>query len=319
MCQFSIIVPCYKMGDNVVQLFEMLHAEDYEDYEVVFVDDCSPDETYARLQKEKEGYSNYFVYQTPKNGGPGPARNFGLSKVKGKYVLFCDSDDVFDSSCLKKMDAFLRAHEDAEMVVFPLIVKRGESESLNDTYIKYRDGEKMKVSDVVLGNGAPYCKVFVRDIIEKNAITFPKRMTGEDIVFCVTYAGCIQNAYKSGVVYYTYVMNESSITHTHKSPLDEPTTFDLLYEIYHEKFPEIEVVRFVDSHLLTKAKNLCAAKVSNRQIKEFFDRENKRYPNWIEQVDYDNQSIYRKMIYSAMYHNRPWMIKAIMWIRRILY
>ena len=55
------------------------------------------------------------------------------------------------------------------------------------------------------------------------------------------------------------------------------------------------------------------------KIKEFFDRENKRYPNWIEQVDYDNQSLYRKLIYSAMYHNRPWMMKAIMYLRKILY
>jgi glycosyltransferase involved in cell wall biosynthesis len=259
------------------------------------------------------------IFQTPINGGPGPARNFGVQKASGKYIIFSDSDDFFDISCLKKLDKFLQENSDAEMVVSPYSVKRGEEQYKDDSYKKYKNGDEIKIADVVIGNNGPVCKVLIRELIEKNGLTFPARMTGEDAVFVVNYASYIKKAYKFDEVYYTYIMNDSSVTHTYKSSLDEPTTFEILYEVYHEKFPEIETYCFVTAHLLTKAKTMCSLGVSNKEIKKFFEKENKRYPNWINEVDYENQSTYRKLIFKAMYKNIPWLIKFVLFLRKILY
>ena len=73
MRQFSVIVPCYKVASRVERLFAMLAPFDFADYEVIFVDDCSPDGSYERMLACAAPYPQYRILQTEKNGGPGAA------------------------------------------------------------------------------------------------------------------------------------------------------------------------------------------------------------------------------------------------------
>ena len=319
MCKFSIIVPCYNISKNVDFLFDMLSCNDYSDYEVVLVDDCSKDDSFDKLCKKYKNFNNYRVYQTDENGGPGPARNLGLKKANGEYILFCDADDIFDVECLPKIDKFLKDKKDADMVVFPHEVVRGKKSSISDTFSKYEDGTSMKVCDVVSGFGGPFAKLYKADIIRQNDVWFLSRMTGEDVCFVATYATCVKKVYKMDLVFYKYIRNVSSITHTYKADWHIPTTFEILLPIYKEHFPEIEIQQFIEGHLLTKAKQMTEAKCSNAEIREWFESENKRYPDWIKHTVNLNQSIYRRLIYRAMYSCNPISIKLVMFIRRILY
>ena len=131
MYLFSIIVPCYNVSERVDTLFEMLSDKDHSKYEVVFVDDCSKDGSYQKMLEKSASYPNYKVVQPEKNGGPGPARNFGISHAEGEYILFCDSDDLFDVSCLAKIEEFLRTHPDADTVVCPHTVNKNDKNSEN--------------------------------------------------------------------------------------------------------------------------------------------------------------------------------------------
>ena len=319
--KFSIIVPCYNAKKYINTLFDMLSSETYTDYEVILVDDHSKDGTYQQMceLKEQEKYSNFKVFQTPKNGGPGPARNFGVQKAQGEYILFCDSDDGFDINCLLKIDSFLKDHNDADLIVFPHEIVRGDKVTFNDTYPNYKNGEEISKQDVIKVCPTPWAKVFKTSIVKDNQVEFPARMTGEDLCFLVYYTTHIQKAYKLDFSFYRYIMTEGSITHRKNVNLNEKTTFELLQPIYQEYFPEIEVERFVNSHLLTKAKNMTDAKCSCKEIKAYFKKENKKYPNWLDFIDLKNQSRYRKMIYKAMYHSNPIMIKFVMYLRRKLY
>lgn len=321
MCKFSIIVPCYNAEAYVPKLCEMLYTEEYRDYEVILVDDCSKDETYRLLCEYGQKYSNFHAYQMPQNGGPGPTRNYGIAVANGENILFCDSDDEFDITCLSVMDRFLVEHPDADIVVFPHEIIRGKKRTLNDTYRQYANGEEVKICDVVRGCGGPVAKIYKKTIIQEHGIEFPARMTGEDLCFLVNYSVYVKKAYKSDLLYYGYIMNRQSITHQHgsKKNLLKQTTFELLYPIYHEHFPGIEVERFVNSHLLTKAKQMAAAKCSMREIKRFYQVENLRYPQWIYSVEYAQQSLYKKAIYKAMYLNRPFLIKFLMFVRKLMY
>ena len=319
---FSIVVPCYNASERIEELFKMLSSKDYSNYEVVFVDDCSKDNTYDTMLKtleKSEAYNNYKVMQTPKNCGPGPARNAGVLRAEGEYILFCDSDDIFDISCLAKIESFLQDHPDADIVVSPHTVVRGKSEALSDAYSKYGDGEKITKDDVVIGYGGPVAKVFKKEIISANAIEFPARMTGEDACFVINYAVFVENGYKMDFSYYSYIMNDASITHTQKEDWKMPTTFEVLLPLYEEHFPNVVVQRFIEGHLLTKAKLMTRAGCKNSEIKKWFKEENQRYPNWYEYTSQMDNSLYRKMIYFAMHKSSPVLIKFVMWLRRILY
>lgn len=321
MCKFSIIVPCYNAEKYIPHLFQMLHTDDYTDYEVVFVDDCSKDGTYQLMCEQAERYPHYRVYQMPQNGGPGPARNYGVSVANGENILFCDSDDEFDIGCLSVMDQFLAEHPDADIVVFPHEIVRGKKRILNDTYGKYTNGDRVEICAVICGCPGPVAKIYKKSIIDAHGIEFPKRLTGEDSCFLVNYSVYVKKAYKCDYLYYRYIMNSESITHQHghKKSIVKQSTFEVLYPIFHEHFPEVEVERFVNTHLLTYAKQMTACGASFQEIKKFYREENRRYPQWIEQINLRNQSLYRRLIYKAMYKNHVGMIRFLMFLRRLVY
>lgn len=319
MCKFSIIVPCYNISNHVEHLFKMLCSQEYTDYEVIFVDDCSKDDSYKKMCQLKGNYSNYYVYRPLQNGGPGFARNLGLEKAVGQYILFCDSDDSMDASCLQDLDEFLKRNPDADMVVSPHKIRRARNETIVDMYAGYNDCDVLEREAIVEGVAGPWAKLYRSDIIKQNKIEFPSRMTGEDFCFVVNYAVHARKIYKLNKPYYVYVMNDSSITHRHKENINLPTTFEVLLPVYEEHFPKIIERMFVETHLMTKAKQMSDMKCSNKEIKDWFAKENLRYPNWYKQTKYMDRSLYRRLLYIAMYRSSAIQIKFIMFIRKLLY
>ena len=319
MRKFSIIVPCYQIACRVGRLFSMLAPRDYADYEVIFVDDCSPDGSYALMCEAAVNYPNFRVLQTEKNGGPGVARNCGLSHAEGEYILFCDSDDELDITALDGISSFLASHPTADMLVFPYEVKKGKRLSLADTYPAYASGELLSPEDVLRGHVGPTSKVFRRALIAQNALAFPPRMTGEDVCFLFHFCAVVKEAYKLDIPYYRYIMRRDSLTHSKKTRFEKTTIFEEVAPLLHTRFPELEVEQFVFHHLLTRAKQMTAAGCSNAEIRAFFEEENRRYPNWIAQFDLSRQSLYRRLILTAMSEADPIKIKWIMKLRELLY
>lgn len=316
----SIIIPCFNIEDSIDNLLAMYKSESVDDFEVLFIDDCSTDGTYDLLCEKCKDTVNFSVLQTSQNGGPGVARNVGLENAKGEYILFCDSDDEFDIALLPDILNFSKTLADCDMFVFPYYTKKKNNKKYVDNYDTCGLGEDVARRDVARSAGQPWARLYKRSIIESNGLRFPKRMTGEDKCFVVNYVANSKNVKKSNIAFYTYVSNGSSVTHKYnEAEMNLPTTFEILRPVYHEFFPEIEEEMFANSHLLTKAKMMTGAKCASKQIHEWFVNENKKYPNWIEKVNYKNQSRYRKSIYKAMYKSRALKIKFLMFIRRILY
>ena len=319
MRKFSVIVPCYRVASYVDRLFSMFTSSDCADYEVIFVDDCSPDGSYEKMQAKAEENPAFRVLQTEKNGGPGVARNCGLRHAEGEYILFCDSDDVTDIRALKGISDFLADHPDADMLVFPHEVKKGRRVRLLDTYPAYQNGDAVAPRDVVSGHGAPTAKVFHHALIAENGLAFPARMTGEDVCFLFEAAARIKRAYKVDIPYYHYVMQRGSLTHSRKTRFEKTTVFEEILPLLREHFPEIEVEQFAFHHLLTKAKQMTAARCKNDELRAFFEKENKRYPNWMAHFDLKKESLYRRLILSAMSEADPVKIKWVMRVRELLY
>ena len=84
----SIIIPCFNSEEYISECVESALSQDYSNIEVIVVNDGSTDNSVNILKKIK-GINLY----TQKNSGACVARNFGLSKSKGKYIKFLDSDD----------------------------------------------------------------------------------------------------------------------------------------------------------------------------------------------------------------------------------
>lgn len=112
----SVVVPCYKAKEYVTATLHALEAQTYRDFEVILVDDCSPDGTYEFLLETVKNYTVPMrVVKNPVNTGPAGARNLGTSVSEASYIAFCDSDDTYTPDFLAKMVASATA-SDADMV-----------------------------------------------------------------------------------------------------------------------------------------------------------------------------------------------------------
>ena len=101
---FSVIIPCYNSVGLLERGLDSLLNQSFRNFEVIFVDDCSTDDTYNYLLRCKIEFAlNIQVLKNEKNCGPGESRNFGIREAKGEYITFLDSDDWYEEDYLQSM------------------------------------------------------------------------------------------------------------------------------------------------------------------------------------------------------------------------
>lgn len=99
MPKVSVIVPVYKTGKYLDKCVKSLLAQSYQDYELLLVDDGSPDDCGERCEEYAGQYSHVRALHK-KNGGLSSARNYGIDHAQGEYLTFVDSDDYVDEGML---------------------------------------------------------------------------------------------------------------------------------------------------------------------------------------------------------------------------
>ena len=117
----SVLVPVYKVENFIQRCAESIFEQTYEQLDIVFVDDCSPDNSIQVMLEALEHYpkrkKQVRVVKHEKNRGLAAARNTGVYEAVGDYVLHVDSDDYIDnttiSKCVEKMES-----TDADVVTF---------------------------------------------------------------------------------------------------------------------------------------------------------------------------------------------------------
>lgn len=93
----SIIISVYNLESYISQCLSTIVAQDFDDYEVVLVDDGSSDGSGELCLKYARDYP-WIKFFKKRNGGASSARNFGLEKANGKYIIFMDGDDFLDGT-----------------------------------------------------------------------------------------------------------------------------------------------------------------------------------------------------------------------------
>jgi glycosyltransferase involved in cell wall biosynthesis len=119
MVNISVIVPVYKVEIYIEKCIYSLLAQTFDDFEIILVDDCSPDQSIELAKKILENQSQipYQIISKDKNEGLSAARNTAIENSNGKYLLFVDSDDWIEKETLQKLFETAISTE-AGMVVF---------------------------------------------------------------------------------------------------------------------------------------------------------------------------------------------------------
>ena len=100
--KISIIVPVYKVEKFLSECVSSILTQSFRDFELVLVDDGSPDECPQMCDKYSLNDPRVVTFHK-KNGGMSSARNFGLDHAKGRYIMFVDSDDLLAEDALERL------------------------------------------------------------------------------------------------------------------------------------------------------------------------------------------------------------------------
>ena len=96
----SVIVPIYNVEDYLHYAMESLVNQTYKDFEVILVDDGSTDDSGKLCDQYASEYDWVSAYHK-ENGGLSDARNYGVAKAKGEWIVFLDPDDYFETFALE--------------------------------------------------------------------------------------------------------------------------------------------------------------------------------------------------------------------------
>ena len=122
----SVVIPAYNVSAFIAEALDSVFAQRFRDFEVIVVNDGSPDT--SALEAALAPYRDRIDYVTQPNGGPSAARNTAIRRARGTFVAFLDGDDRWLPECLSDHVARAEAeptavvlHGDAEVIGDPLI------------------------------------------------------------------------------------------------------------------------------------------------------------------------------------------------------
>ncbi|MCF2901343.1 glycosyltransferase family 2 protein [Pseudoalteromonas sp. MEBiC 03607] len=213
----SIIIPHFNSVDLLSRLLSSIPND--RGYQIIVVDDNSAD-----FEMVKEIVSNYdsaeLYINSSNNKGAGAARNIGLKKAKGDYILFADADDLFVDGAFEIVEQYFKS-------TFDIVFFSPTSENLNTGLVGGRHLRYSKLIDEYVDNDneiirykfiVPWSKLYSRFFLEKHKIAFDEVIASNDLFFSIK-SGCYANAIK--VTNSTiYSVSESSSSMTKNKSLD---------------------------------------------------------------------------------------------------
>lgn len=107
----SIVMPAWKAEDCIAESIESVMEQDYPHWELLIVDDCSPDGTAALVERFVVKDSRVKLLKQSVNQGPAEARNRAIRMAKGRWIAFLDSDDIWLKEKLSRQIAFHQASD----------------------------------------------------------------------------------------------------------------------------------------------------------------------------------------------------------------
>lgn len=147
----SVIVPIYNVSKYIERCVRSLMEQTCSDIEYIFVDDATPDDSMAVLERVLEDYSqrrvNVKILHNIQNQGLAKSRFIGMDEATGEYVLHCDSDDWVERDMVQAMLEAALAH-DADMVCCEAV----KETPLGKSYYKYAYDEETRKNGLLALN-----------------------------------------------------------------------------------------------------------------------------------------------------------------------
>jgi len=217
--RISVIVPFYNVEEYITTCLESLCAQTFGEFEVICVDDGSTDDSLIVAQKAVEG-DERFIFIAQKNYGQSAARNRGIERARGTYLLCLDSDDYYVPETLACLYERAEA-DDLDDLFFSALtfygnfkLKHTNPEDFDDrvSIEGVMSGPELFVQFEKTGAFRPSAALHMvrRSLLCENAIRFYEGIIHEDLLFTVQVITAAKRAAFMNEAYYMRRMREGS-------------------------------------------------------------------------------------------------------------
>ena len=210
----SIIIPLYNSENYIVKCIDSCFQQglQQDEFEVIIINDGSTDRSLKIIEEHFVSYYNLRVY-TQKNLGQGAARNYGINKARGKYIMFLDSDDFYLPGTIKRILNIAELMS-CEVLNFLMEVERSDG-SIEVGYKYPYDFNKVYsgkdlLLDIGVTVGTVCSSLYRRSFILKYGLFFPIDIKHEDVYFSYLVYTRASKVIFSNIHCYFYHWNDSS-------------------------------------------------------------------------------------------------------------
>ena len=233
----SVVIPMYNTEKYIRQCLISVLSQKFQDYEVIIVDDCSSDGGIAEVERLIPHFDDRLklIRRSKQSGCAGIPRNEGIKAAAGKYIVFLDSDDMllpttlmnyFEIAEATKADVLhtekvLVFHDDGKRQfsrdkLVPAANEAGDF--VEDITFETNDlTERIKRYHSKYFFWAPWGKLFRREFLLKNDITFPAMKMSEDMIFCFKCLFFAKKYVRIPQIAYIYRERQGSFMRSHSN------------------------------------------------------------------------------------------------------
>ena len=217
----SIIIPTYNSEKTIVKCIDSIINQTYKNLEIIVIDDGSEDNT-INILKEYSNEKRLFVIKQ-KNSGVSSARNKGVNRATGEFIVFVDSDDWLEKDMIEKM-LLCQKEYNVDVVRCNYYIEQKEKSivpsmyGLSNVRVNKNEYEIYQVFEHFFLNKEPMKNLVMLLLIKKEKILDkmnfePNLYMMEDVYYYLKLFNTIDSIYFLDIPLYHYFENENSATH----------------------------------------------------------------------------------------------------------
>ena len=210
MIKVSIIVPIYNVEKYLSRCLDSLLVQNYQNIEVLCINDGTEDNSQQIVDIYVKDHPHFFKSYIKENGGLSDARNYGLKKAKGEYVMFVDGDDWLSADAVRLMiDKIAETGADVVSCGMEYVYDDGSP----STYLKedFEAASPKEKNKMIFINNSACNKIFKKSLFDGYA--FPKGMWYEDLATIPTVLARADMIACVKEPLYKYYQRVNSISH----------------------------------------------------------------------------------------------------------
>ena len=321
MDKVSVIVPNYNAEKYIGDCIESLVNQTYKNVEIIIIDDCSNDNSVGIVKDYQKKYSNILLIELKKNKGVSNARNLGIKKASGEYIMFSDSDDFYELTAIQELVSAAEKRKSDFVIANYYINKENKKIKVDNS--TYFSKDKIKKEEIISYMTLTSCsKLIKKTLFIQNNIQYPQDIKRcEELTVIPILAYFARKPIVIDSTLYNYCQRKGSASNNiiNKNVDYFDITFNRFVEFLDKENYKDEIeFRAIEHFLYSKTLVMIKLQYSNKEIKKHIRDFKNKYPEFLNNKYLKKFSLPKKVFINALARNNILLARLITVLHKII-